>query len=134
MASRPLACRASTIADGAAVPSIETSCSLRLAVILLIPVVCQANDVHWARPSARTTQVAEGPFDVFDAGLASHRHCKSSLESWYSHRKGREFDQIKVYRRSLELRDRCVSRLARFEIRLRPAAAIPTEQRPSHLI
>lgn len=86
IASRPLACKASTIAEGAAVPSIETSCSLRLAVILLIPVVCQANDVHRARPSARTTQVAERPFDVFDAGLTGHRHCKCGFKCRYSHR------------------------------------------------
>jgi hypothetical protein len=86
IASRPLACKASTIAEGAAVPSIETSCSLRLAVILLMPVVCQANDVHRARPSARTTQVAERPFNVFDAGLTGHRHCKCGFERRYSHR------------------------------------------------
>lgn len=97
IASRPLACRASTIAEGAAVPSMDTSCSLRLAVILLIPVFCQANDVHRAQSSARTTQVAERPFDVFDAGLAGHRHCKCGFKCWHSHLESCTIDCKLVY-------------------------------------
>jgi hypothetical protein len=85
IASRPLACRASTIADGAAVPSTEMSCSLRLAVILLIPTFCQANDVHRVRPSARTTQAAERPFNVLDAGFAGHGHRKCGFKRRHSH-------------------------------------------------
>jgi hypothetical protein len=37
MASRPVDCIAATIAEGAAVPSIETNWSLRFAETLLIP-------------------------------------------------------------------------------------------------
>lgn len=59
-------------------------------MILLIPASSQANDVHRARGSARTTQAAEGPFDVFDASLAGHRHCKRGFERRYSHRVCRE--------------------------------------------
>lgn len=107
IASRPLACRASTIADGAAVPSMDTSCSLRLAVILLIPAFCQANDVHRARPRARTTQIAERPFDVFDAGLTGHGHCESGFERRHSHRDIRVSARDLVYEVCIKLRDRC---------------------------
>lgn len=51
----------------------------------MIPTFCQANDVHRVRPSARTTQAAERPFNVLDAGLAGHGHRKCGFKRRHSH-------------------------------------------------
>jgi len=46
IASRPVACIASNMAEGAAVPSIDTSCSLRSAVTLFMPAQSVS---HWRK-------------------------------------------------------------------------------------
>lgn len=84
IASRPVDWIASTIADGAAVPSTETNWSLRLAVTFSIPTMVNATCLE-ASTSHRTAKLMQRPLDVFDTCIARHRHREYGFEARNSH-------------------------------------------------